>query len=605
MTTRWRESLDRSDVRLALFGLAGAVAVVLGFVAVPVGAAEELIKRGGYHLIAATVALFAHALWRLSSVRAAQAAGAATRAQGGLVVATIGVFSVMAILAEPYHSKILNDEFVLQSTAFNLHYFRDVATMVRGYDIQGVFLSTDNYLDKRPYLYPFLVSLVHDLTGYRIANAFLLNSALYPLALALAYGIGRRIAGWRSGWVAVLLLGTLPLLGQNATGSGMELVNIVMILAAVLLGANYLERPDEPRLAAFVLGAVVLAQARYESALHVVAAAAVVVLGWWREGRIILPWSAVLAPLLLVPRALHNKVLSSSPVMWELKKDQTTRFSADYVAENLRGAADFLLHAGNLRANSPLLTVLGGVALLWALIRLAGGWRRVRTAAPTTLSLACFGGVILANTVLVMFYYWSNFDDPMASRFALPGLVLAALVAAALAAECDRWLPATLTVALVAVLWAWPVAARRQSQHYYSRFASDEIEWQRRVVAARPAVDRLILTNRSSLPWLLQKTPSIMLERGRLVADRLQHQMTQPTFREILVFQTLVPTSEEGDHAPTPESALPPFFRIEPLAERRFGMNLSRISRLTAVDLPADWEAVVPKPPAKLPPAGE
>ena len=563
--------------------------VFFGFVAVPVALAEDLIKRGGYYVIAMTVALLAHALWRRRAAEVDDGAGMPTRTQGWIVVATIGLFSVMAILAEPYRCKILNDEFVLQSTAFNLHYFRDVATMVRGYDIQGVFLSTDNYLDKRPYLYPFLVSLVHDLTGYRIANAFLLNSVLYPLALALAYGVGRRLAGWRTGWMAVLLLGTLPLLGQNATGSGMELVNIVMILASVLLGADYLARPDEPRLAAFVLGVVVLAQARYESALHVIAGAGVVLFGWWRSGRIILPWVAVAAPLLLVPRALHNKVLSSSPVMWELKKDQTTRFSVDYVAENLRGAAEFLLHGGNERANSPLLSVLGGLALLWAVVQLLRGLRRARTASPIVLSLACFGVVVLANTVLVLFYYWSNFDDPMASRFALPGLVLAALAAAALLAGLDRRWPATVVGLLAAVLWAFPVAARKQAQHSYSRLGIDEIEWQRRVVAARPAVDRLILTNRSSLPWLLQKTPSIMLERGSLVADRLQHQMMQPTFNEILVFQTLVPTSGDGDHAPTLESVLPPFFRIEPVAERRFGMNLSRISRLTAVDLPADW----------------
>ena len=37
----------------------------------------------------------------------------------------IGAFSLLAINSEPFRSKILNDEFVLQSTAFNLHFFRD------------------------------------------------------------------------------------------------------------------------------------------------------------------------------------------------------------------------------------------------------------------------------------------------------------------------------------------------------------------------------------------------------------------------------------------------------------------------------------------------
>src|SRR5581483_8667631 len=103
-----------------------------------------------------------------------------------------------------------------------------------------------------------------DLTGYRVANAFVVNSLLLPLALGLAFVIGRQLAGWRGGLLAALLLGTLPLLGQNATGSGMELLNVVMILATLALGAHYLAAPDEPRLAAFLLSTVLLAQSRYE-----------------------------------------------------------------------------------------------------------------------------------------------------------------------------------------------------------------------------------------------------------------------------------------------------------------------------------------------------
>src|SRR5258708_19276052 len=171
-----------------------------------------------------------------------------------------------------------------------MHYFRDVAMMVRGYDIQGVFLSTDNYLDKRPYFYPFLVSLLHDLTGYRLLNAYLVNAMLMPAALGLVFVFGRLLTGWQGGLLAVVLLGSLPLLGQNATGSGMELLNFVMILAAMVLAAEYLRAPKEEALAALALAAVLLAQARYESALYVLPVAGLVFLGWLRARRILLPW---------------------------------------------------------------------------------------------------------------------------------------------------------------------------------------------------------------------------------------------------------------------------------------------------------------------------
>jgi hypothetical protein len=111
-----------------------------------------------------------------------------------------------------------------------------------------------------------------------------------------------------------------------------------------------------------------------------------------------------------------------------------------------------------------------------------------------------------------------------------------------------------------------------------------DVEWQRRYVNALPHGERLVITNESTLPWLLQKTPSILVGRARMVADRLQHQLGEPIFREILVMQTLRPTSIHGDYQIVPEDQLPASFKLEVLAEKRFGTRLSRINRLTAIE---------------------
>jgi hypothetical protein len=586
----------RPDVRLALFGLAALLAVFVGFIAMPVKLAEELVKRGGYYVMFASFALFLHSLWRLRRLPPA-GAQPLTRRQIGIAAAAIGVLSLVAINAEPYYSKILNDEFVLQSTAFNMHYFRDVATMVRGYEIQGVFLSTDNYLDKRPYFYPFIVSLAHDFTGYRVINAYVVNSLLMPVALTLVFAFGRALAGWRGGMLALLLLGSLPLLGQNATGSGMELLNFVMIMASLLLGAAYLREPGEDRLAAFLLAVVLLAQSRYESALYVLPGSLVVALGWMRLRQVCLPWQALLVPLLLVPCALQNKVLSNSPVLWELTENSASRFSFAYLKTNLNGALTFLFNVNAERANSLLLSALGIVGLAWGVVRLLRARRIVSSAAPAPATLACFSLAAVANTILVFFYYWANFDDPMASRFSLPLYLLMALAVVLMAADLDRWLPATNLMLVVAGLWGVGIATGKFGHHYYSHLGIDEIEWQKRFVNALPPGQRLILTNRSSIPWLLQKTPSILIDRAKLVADRVAFQVHAPTFREILILQSLKPTTPEGDHQVPPEERLPPYFKTELLAERRFGTKLCRISRLVDVELPADFQ-VPGKPPA-------
>ncbi len=590
MSEPFLKLLQRSDLRLACFGLAAVTAVYLGFLGVSVGQAQIFIKNCGYYVLLLTFVLWCVALWRLGQGRGP----GAPWPRREVVAAGLSVllFAGVAIVQETFQSKILNDEFVLQSTAFNMHFTREVAAMARGYNILGTFVCTDTFLDKRPNFYPFLVSLVHDLTGYRPHNAHYLNAALLPLALSLAYYLGRGLAGWRGGMLALGLLGSLPLFTQNGTGSGMELVNLTMLLAAVALAAAYLARPDESRLAAFVLAGALLAQCRYESALYVGPVALVVLAGWWRTRRIVLSWTAVILPLLLVPVALHNKVLSHSPILWEMKENQTSRFGSEYVPGNLQGAYDFFFSLRQNEANSLVLTLSGAVALLWVFWRLVVRRNELGRLDPIRLSWLLFGLGIIANTTLVMFYFWSSFADPMAARFSLPFYLLLVFAVVMFAGWLDRWMPATVVLLYATAACFLGFSIPKQAAHIYSRVGIEEIEWERRFVAARPPGERLILANKSTIVWLLEKTPSILLNRARLVPDRLQYQLQEPTFCEILVMQSLRPTTADGDHQILPEDRLPASFHLKFLAEKRFGTKISRISRLMAVD-----EAAIPSRP--------
>lgn len=575
---------SRAEFRLGLFGLAAVTAVYFGFIGWAPETGGMLVKRFGYYVLGLTFGLWLVALWQLSQQRCG-AMGISRREGWGAGLA-IGLFTLLAFNAEPFRSKVLFDEFVLQSTAFNMHYFRDTATMVRGYDILGVFVSTDNFLDKRPNFYPFLVSLVHDFTGYRTANAYWLNAALLPLTLALAYYQGRRLAGQWGAWLALLLLGSLPLLGQNATGSGMELLNFFMILAVIALGGAYLRQPDHVRLSALVLGTLLLAQSRYESAVYVLPVAGLIGLGWWRRGTVIISWPTVLAPLLLVPCALQNKVLNNTRWMWELKANQETRFSVDYFSKNLEGAGDFLFSTTQRYANSVTLSWLGCAALAWLIghsLRQRAVWRNL---AEDQLALILLGLGVIANTGLTFFYYWASLNDPMASRLSLPlHLVFAFAVVGAGGLLARRW-AGVRTILIGLALLAVVTATSRFAQPLYSHTGIDEIEWEKRFVLARPPGDRLILTNKSTLPWLLLKIPSILVGRGQLMAERLQYNLAAGTFQEVLVTQTFRPTTAEGDHQLPLADQLPKNFTLEFLAERRFGTRITRISRLVAVELP-------------------
>lgn len=590
-----RSSFSRTGVRLGLFVLAAAAALFFGFLYFPVPVAQAILREGGYYVILLTFALWVLAAWRCFRPAAAPVAAPISRmhwAAAGLTA----LLTMLAVTHEPYRSKILYDEYVLQSTAYNLHYFRENAAMVRGYEIQGVFLSTDSYVDKRPIFFPFLLSLVHDLAGYRLGNVFYLNTGLFVAVLGLIGWVGWKLNSWRGGLLAIGLLGSLPLFAQNATGAGMELLNLCMLLVVMLTGTVWLARPDERTLASFVLAVVLLVQSRYESALYVLPAGLVIVLGWWRARRLLITWAVIAAPLLLIPVALQQKVISSSPLMWELHENQTSRFSVAYLAGNLQGAYAFFTGTGLTQANSLLLAPLGLVALVVVGWRVWGWRARLGEIGPLQVNLLLFGAGILAVTTLVMFYYWAALNDPMAARFALPLHLLLVLAVVAAAAWGDRRWPVSVVALGLVGTFILGSSAPRQSLHHYSHLGNDEIAWEERVVAARPPGTRLILTNKSTLPWLINRTPAIMLERARLVADRLAEQLQLPDFSEILVTQGARPGSAEGDYQIPQDEVLPAWFHLEPVAERRFGTKLARISRLVAINLPSNYHASSPPP---------
>lgn len=567
----------------ALLAVASALAaIVLGFLSFDAPTAQSLIYHHGYWLLLAHVAWFAILLGR--TVRTA--ASAASRA-GLLAVGTVLGTTILCLVAEPPREKILYDEHVLQSTAQSLHLNRQVGTIVRGYEVNGVFLALHHYLDKRPSFFPFLLSVVHDVTGYRRANVYVLNAALTLLTLSLLYVVARRLAGPSAALVAVVAFGTLPLMAQNSTGAGMEVLNLAMILGCAWLAMVAIERPDGPACGALVLGMALLAQTRYESALFVVALGLVLPVVWWRAGRVRLEAALIAFPLLLIPIPLTQAVLQANPIMWDLREGLESRFSPIHVRNNLEHAARFFFSWDAQQPNSLWLTLVGvlgaaaGVAA--ALARPARLFMR-----PERWVLAAFGAVIVGNLALLMFYFWGELDDPMVSRLSLPGYLLLALAAAAFLARLDRHGPAT-RVALLLSLAAVPlIYGRAVPKHTYTahNLVAAELRWEMEWVRARGSADRIILTNKSSLPWLLDRTPALMLDHARERADEIRHQLGDSNFHEILVMQRLRPTSAQGDFAVQPEDRLPAEFRLETLAERRFGAGIDRISRLVAVDRP-------------------
>ena len=572
--------------RVGLFAVGTLVALIAGFAAISPYAAKLIITAGGYYYMLGLFALFGWLGLRVAAPRRAVWLGWIRRP--GWPGALILLATAFALWSDPFKHKVLYDEYVLQGTALHMHATKEIGTVIRAYDIAGSWVPIDTFLDKRPYFFTFLVSLVHDLTGYRIANIFLVNVALTPVFFALVYWLGREVAGRGAALLAVGLLATMPLLGQNATGAGMELHNLAMLALTMALAVLWLRAPDGDRLSLLVLGAILLAQSRYESAIFVVPVAVVIVAGWIKAGRLILPWPAMVAPLLLVPRVWHNRFLDASPLLWQLNEGQTSRFGLDYLPGNLTGAWTFFFNLGPALANSWFLSALGCAGLAWFLW-VAWCWaRRPGRAplAPAALTLVAFGAGIVGNLVLIMFYYWSRLDDTIASRFALPTCLLLALASAWFVHRLDTRRVPALRIATVAfagwlLVWGLPVLAQRL--YTSQNLVMQEVEWEHDELLKR-AGSVLFVSNKSTIPFVLWRIPTINTSVARHRSAQIGYHLREGTFKEVIVAQALRPTSAKGEMGVDPDDLMPASYRLEPIVEKRFGGRYSRLSRLVGID---------------------
>jgi hypothetical protein len=563
--------------------LSAAAAAVIGFLAVPDRHAMAVVSRAGYWMV---LAGFGCWLWSLREVWTGAAGALAGRRPDYVGMAVVAAGGLVLLVHESFGFKIVMDELMLLGTSMSMHLDRLVLTPLRGNDIQGAFEILEGVVDKRPLFFPFLLSAVHDISGYRPENAFVLNGILTFVLLALTWMLGCRLAGRCGGALGVSLWAGLPLLGQNATGGGFELLNLVMILATLLLGVRFVERRDGPALAAFVFAAVLLAQVRYESVVFLVPVTIVVIRVWIRDGRADIPWSVAAAPLLLVHVPLHQRVFDLRASAWELtsRPGFTEPFSPAYVPENLAHALAFFFGRASDQPNSLVLSVLGGLAVPFALLGLVR-WRRdaagVRAAPAVT---AVFGLGFLLHFALLMGYFWGKFDDPVIRRLSLPshlGLVLAVLlVLPSVAAATARRLVVALAVLGLLVRGVPSMAAHAYSQEYTP---GRETAWRREFMAAMPRPDYLMIDNDATL-WVTHRvsaTPTSLAPRRRVdIAFHLRNR----TFSDIFVFQRFNVNPDTGVLTLRPGDDPGPEFVLEPVAERRLHpLTLSRISRVREI----------------------
>src|SRR4051812_29867816 len=194
----------------------------------------------------------------------------------GLVIAL--ALTVIAWLAVHPALRILSDEANLVGTSKNLFSSRTATFTVSGKNYYDSYWDVDVAIDRRPALFPFLVSLVHVVRGYSYENAFLFNLLVLPLFVLVAYRLAKSLGGETFAFVASLLVVAHPITLIAVRSGGFDFFALFFALLVMKSVFDHLREPSAARLAIVWMNLCMFAEIRYESALFIVPVVALLLL---------------------------------------------------------------------------------------------------------------------------------------------------------------------------------------------------------------------------------------------------------------------------------------------------------------------------------------
>lgn len=573
-TANWK-AWRQSTRGLAVVASA-ALAAWVGFAAFPDEEAIAQAARWGYLwqwgiLLALTVST-ALACWRHPP---------AWRRPAWAEVLALAVGVAVLFQAQPLW-RIYDDEPAQLLTSYSLYRHGEATLSFQVYaEPEGIEI-TRSVLDKRPFFYPFLLSLLHLAGGYDKVHAFFLNGLAGVGLLLLLADLGRRTGKVQTGgWLAVGLTAGIPLAAILARSGGFEMLNAFFLCWSCWWTLRYWEQPSAIHLAGLLFSAVALAHIRYESAFYLLPVLAVVA---WRRPAALTHPLFVLFPWFFLDLAWQFPILRLKPDLLQLADKPSAHglFSLHYWPGNLAESWSYFL---NWSGQYPVSLLLGCTFLL-ALVRLVGivtgraGPFPSAPAGPLVIWLLA----LLAMAGILHAYFYGQFTDPIIARISFPlqlfqvFLVVRLLAPWVSAAPWRAWVAGGLLILQILFLTIPYLRDGRAEPGV-------ETAWQswREERAAEWGQARVLLIDARPLPWTAMLQTAVQTDQ--LDREKLFLHWQAGTFAHLYAVQRWRRASN-GDWVLEPGFTLPDWLETRLLRSDLLGDGVVRIDWLevTAID---------------------
>ena len=493
-------------------------------------------------------------------------------------LAVVLAFAVGAMLhaQEPHVLRVLFDETSHAIGALGMHYYKQAAMPAMSHYVGDVFTLGELYPSFRPHFFPFLVSLLHDLSGYRVENIFILNGVLGVCLLMVTYQSACELGGKVNGLLALVFLALLPLLAQIVTSGSYDLLNTTLVAALIWIGMRLLRgQPNERGVDLVQLGTyvgVLASLTRAESVLYLVPWT-LLVAGLVIAGRPVrLSWATAISPLFLLPNLACNYLLLAHASAMDplLSAGSRTYLSLQYLPSHLAECVYFFFNFDPLGLSCFPVAVIGSLGLLFLIVV---GVRTIRSFGPIqivagfAISVACVYCVILSQ-------YWSSPLSPEATRFSLSFWWILAVAAGWLVSR-NHWIQGRPLVALSIVgLWfVWvsvPTSAQAVTTHSF--IISRAHAWLVGQANERPAKDVLYVAE-SPTELIANRFAAIPLSKLNEHPEVSTRALKAQLYKDVMIFQMQTLDTQTGEWIPFRQNDLVPSIEYEVVEETRLGLG--------------------------------
>lgn len=524
--------------KLSLFLLISIISVFVAFFLLSPSMATNIILNYGYWFILSVFSLFLFFLFKsLQPCFSSELIAFAYNKKFIFAALIILVATLFSRVHEPAEFKMLMDEANLTSVGTTMHLKRQAMVGIRGHTITGNYSILSGYVDKRPLLFPFLISATHDLTGYRATNVFYLNIALTVIFFTLLFIFVFRLAGYYPAIFSILLWLNLPLFHWTVNSAGFELLNLVMILTSMLVASAYIKNPSNKYLLSLLcLSAVLLSQVRYESTIYILPVALVILFAWRKTKQISTSWVFFITPLLFVPYIFQHQAFKLNDAFWQLNDipAATTPFSFKYFYDNLGHAFNFFFSFNPIFPNSPFVAILGMIAVGLFVFYV---YKQLKNKEGLTDSIFVFLSYFLGFAIyslIILVYFYGQLDHVIIHRLALPFFLCMILCTAwwfnhQPQASFKKVLFALATANLI--LFTIPIITLHQYSNLY--VPTKEASWIMDYAKNNPE-PKLVISDRSTI-WAINQVDTIPVTLANKRKNELKFYMSQPFSPKVFV----------------------------------------------------------------------